>query len=251
MKLQAQTSSSAVEMCVLSPVELWWVTVIALCVSQCTSSVFQHHDTVLLIWKQWFEALFDFCPPPALLAGVTLCLLTCLWCWFLHCVVCMFRECDITVWQYESNTSLVFFWLNIECLVVSPYIRAWPILDFWGRCRYQNWGSIYRLIISVNRYIAQALHQKSLSYLIHPRGSEEDPHLFGILLQFPVLLMAELQITLVFTVGFPPGLFRSVRALQGPLVKFVLQFTLLEFGTISTTVLWRWIQKIGSLEIIE
>lgn len=111
------------------------------------------------------------------------------------------------------------------------------MLDFWGQCRYQNWGSIYQLIISVNRYIAQALHQKSLSYLIHPRGSEEDPHLFGIFLQVPVLLMAELQMALVFTISFPPGVFRSVLALQGSLVKFVLQFTLLEFGTISTTVL--------------
>lgn len=34
--------------------------------------------------------------------------------------------------------------------------------------------------------------KKSLSYLVHPRGSEEDPHFFGVFLQFPVLIVVEL-----------------------------------------------------------
>lgn len=79
--------------------------------------------------------------------------------------------------------------------------------------------------------------KQSLSYLIHPRGSEEDPHLFCIFLQLFILFMTKLQMTLVFTIRFPPRVFGSVRSLQSFLVKLVLQFTLLEFGTISTTIL--------------
>lgn len=71
--------------------------------------------------------------------------------------------------------------------------------------------------------VKQGQHQSPLvSYLIHPRGSEEDPHLLGIFLQFPVLFMAELQVALVFTISFSPGVFGSIRTLQGSLVKFIL-----------------------------
>lgn len=81
------------------------------------------------------------------------------------------------------------------------------------------------------------LAKRACSYLIHPGGSEEDPHLVSILLKFPVLLVAELQVALVFTISLPPGVLGSVRPLQGSLVKLKLQFTLLEFGTICTAVL--------------
>lgn len=40
--------------------------------------------------------------------------------------------------------------------------------------------------------ITQTEKQKYLSYLVHPRGSEENPHFFGVFLQFLVLIMAEL-----------------------------------------------------------
>lgn len=78
---------------------------------------------------------------------------------------------------------------------------------------------------------------QNLSYLIHPRGSEEDPHLFCIFLQLFILFMTKLEMPLVFTIRFPPRVFGSVRPLQSFLVKLVLQFTLLQFGTISTTIL--------------
>lgn len=49
--------------------------------------------------------------------------------------------------------------------------------------------------------------------------------------------MAELQVALVFTVGFPPGVFGVVWPLQRSLVELVLQLALLEFGTIRPGVL--------------
>lgn len=78
-----------------------------------------------------------------------------------------------------------------------------------------------------------------LSYLVHPRSSEEDPHLCCIFLQLLILFVTKLEMTLVFTICFPPRVFGSVRSLQSSFVKLVLQFTFLEFGTISTTILWR------------
>lgn len=63
---------------------------------------------------------------------------------------------------------------------------------------------------------------RCVSHLVHPRGSEEDPHLLCVFLQFPVLLVAEFQMALVLPVRFPPGVFGGVGALQGPLVKLVL-----------------------------
>lgn len=93
-------------------------------------------------------------------------------------------------------------------------------------------------MVAYNRQQDRIVQKKpSLSDLIHPRGSEEDPDLFCVFLQLFILLVTELEMTLVFTVRFPPRVFGSVRSLQSSLVKFVLQFTFLEFGTISTTIL--------------
>lgn len=61
-----------------------------------------------------------------------------------------------------------------------------------------------------------------LFYLIHPRGGEEDSNFCRILFQFPVLIMAELQVTLVIAVSFPPGMLWIVGALQGFLAELVL-----------------------------
>lgn len=63
---------------------------------------------------------------------------------------------------------------------------------------------------------------KTLPYLIHSRCSKVDPHLFCIFLQFPVLIVAELQMALVLTVGFPPGVLGRVWADQGFLVELKL-----------------------------
>lgn len=52
-----------------------------------------------------------------------------------------------------------------------------------------------------------------------------------------VLVMAELQMTFVFTIGFTPGVFGVVRALQSMLVEFALQLAFLEFSTIGTGIL--------------
>lgn len=49
--------------------------------------------------------------------------------------------------------------------------------------------------------------------------------------------MAELQMTFVFTIGFTPGVFGVVRALQSMLVEFALQLAFLEFSTIGTGIL--------------
>lgn len=42
-------------------------------------------------------------------------------------------------------------------------------------------------------------------YLVHAGGSEEDADLCRIVFQIPVLIMAELQVMLVITVRFSPG----------------------------------------------
>lgn len=81
--------------------------------------------------------------------------------------------------------------------------------------------------------------KQSLPHLVHPRGREEDPHLPCICLQLLILLVTKLQVTLVLAIRRPPGVFAGVRSLQSSFVELVLQFTLLEFGTIGTTVLSR------------
>lgn len=99
-----------------------------------------------------------------------------------------------------------------------------------------------KLFIMVSSQIKQGYSvqmKQSLSYLIHPRGSEEDPHFLCIFLQLFILFMSKLEMMLVFAIRFPPRVFGSVRSLQSSFVKLVLQFTFLEFGTIGTTILWR------------
>lgn len=75
------------------------------------------------------------------------------------------------------------------------------------------------------------------SDLVHARGSEVDANILSVALQLPVLLVCELQVALVFSVCFPPGVFGGVGSLQSTLIKLVLQLTLLELGTVRTTVL--------------
>lgn len=77
----------------------------------------------------------------------------------------------------------------------------------------------------------------SHSYLVHTGSREEDSHFLCILLQLPVLLVAELQVALVLSVGLPPRVLGGVGSLQGPPVELVLQLALLKLGTICTAVL--------------
>lgn len=62
-------------------------------------------------------------------------------------------------------------------------VKLMPIQTLWNLHRNTAWWM-------PEWHITRAWMQKSPSHLIHPGGSEEDPHLLSILLQFPELLMA-------------------------------------------------------------
>lgn len=133
-------------------------------------------------------------------------------------------------WYLQNQLWKKAHWVHEEILLPSEVGK-------------ENKGKMnQQLLVMVSSQIKQGCSvpvKLSLSYLIHPRGSEEDPHLLCIFLQLFILFMSKLEMMLVFTIRFPPRVFGSVRSLQSSFVKLVLQFTLLEFGTIGTTILWR------------
>lgn len=91
--------------------------------------------------------------------------------------------------------------------------------------------------MTLNQGAQQSTRERRHLHLVHPGSREEDANFLRVLLQLPVLLVAELQVALVLSVGAAPGVRGDVGPVQGQPVELVLQLALLELGAVGAAVL--------------
>lgn len=134
-------------------------------------------------------------------------------------------------------------WGNFEKRHIDFMKKFYGHLTEVGRGKVKRCIWVY-LVLEGHLQITTCINSPALNdkcsafvHLIHPWCCKEDANVIGVLLQFSVLLVTELQMMFMSPIGRPPGMRGRVGTLQSVFGESVFDLTLLKLGTISSTVL--------------